>query len=144
MAGRAPGPATFRSAPLSVRWVAPPDNGARYRKSRAFGPRARARTSPPRSASAERSSSSKARALAITALSPPAPGDPAPSSAAARLDGLAVAGPSGAVQADQLGGTAPAGPAPRLTCETRAGSWGPTGSLPTSRMVTERIGGRHG
>jgi hypothetical protein len=27
MAGRAPGPATFRSAPLSVRWVAPPDNG---------------------------------------------------------------------------------------------------------------------
>ena len=36
VAARAPGSATVRSAPLSVGRVAPPDNGAHYRQSRAL------------------------------------------------------------------------------------------------------------
>ena len=98
VARRTPGPATFRSARLSVGGLAPPDNGApRYRKSRALAlghaahewRRAlacgRAVTRPatsPRTRSGPRARSPACRgrasdpecaALAITVLSPPGP-----------------------------------------------------------------------
>ena len=77
VAGRAPGSATFRSAPQSVRRVAPPDKVAPYRKWRAWvrgHARARPRGAPAKRAGAQLSS--KARALYITALCTPASGDP--------------------------------------------------------------------
>ena len=74
---RAPGSATVRSAPLSIGWVAPPDNELVI-VSRALwsaGTRAHVPVALPRNAR-ERSFSLKARALYITPLCTPAPGDP--------------------------------------------------------------------
>ena len=85
-----------------------------------FGPRARARTSLPRSASAERSSPLKARALYITERYVPLrPGILACGSTAARLDGLAAH--EGAVMRRAVrhdSSTAPAGPTPRQHDQT--------------------------
>jgi hypothetical protein len=77
VAGRAPGPATFRSARLSVGGLAPPDNGApRYRKSRALvlgHARARPCGAPPsRSAARPRGARSGQKVFC-----PPAPRAPA-------------------------------------------------------------------
>ena len=77
VAGRAPGSATFRSAPQSVRRVAPPDKVAPYRKWRALVRRhARARPAALRLRGAQLFL--KARALYVTVLRTPASGDPGP------------------------------------------------------------------
>jgi hypothetical protein len=118
---RAPGSATVRSAPLSVGWVAPPDNELVI-VSRALwsaGTRAHTPVALPRDAR-ERSFSLKARALYITPLCTLRPGILASGFAAARLTGPPrTEGLSGAALCGQTGGTAPASPRPRHTIRTR-------------------------
>ena len=77
VAGRAPGSATFRSAPQSVGGVAPPDKVAPYRKWPALvrgHARARPRRAPAKRAGARLPL--KARALYVTVLRTPASEDP--------------------------------------------------------------------
>jgi hypothetical protein len=122
VAGRAPGSATY--APLSVKGRSDKPRG--FIRSRALWSAGTRAHIPVALRSAERSFSLETRALNVSPYVSLRPGILASGSAAARLDGLAVDGPSGAVQKrPTTGSMSPAGPwpGPHSASATSPGSW---------------------